>query len=93
MLGQRRVRVILQNLKTEWLYHVDLTDLDHAERELFEYIEMFYNNQRLHAYLTMCPRPFLNGYRCRKRLNPLSLFPGHIKQWIQPKANATPIAC
>ena len=33
------------------LYHVDLTDLDHAERELFEYIEMFYNNQRLHAYL------------------------------------------
>ena len=25
--------------------------LDHAERELFEYIEMFYNNQRLHAYL------------------------------------------
>ena len=33
------------------LYHVDLIDLDHAERELFEYIEMFYNNQRLHAYL------------------------------------------
>ncbi len=30
---------------------VDLIDLDHAERELFEYIEMFYNNQRLHAYL------------------------------------------
>ena len=24
----------------------------------------------------MCPRPFLNGYRCRKRLNPLSTFPG-----------------
>ena len=40
-----------KTLKTEWLYHVDLTDLDHAERELFEYIEMFYNNQRLHAYL------------------------------------------
>ena len=40
-----------KTLKTEWLYHVDLIDLDHAERELFEYIEMFYNNQRLHAYL------------------------------------------
>ena len=40
-----------KTLKTEWLYHVDLTDLDHAERELFEYIEMFYNNQWLHAYL------------------------------------------
>ena len=24
----------------------------------------------------MCPRPFLNGYRCRKRLKPLSTFPG-----------------
>ena len=31
-----------KTLKTEWLYHVDLTDLDHAERELFEYIKMFY---------------------------------------------------
>jgi len=40
-----------KTLKTEWLYHVDLIDLDHAERELFEYIEMFYNNQRLHVYL------------------------------------------
>lgn len=40
-----------RSLKTEWLYHLDLIDLDHAERELFEYIEMFYNNQRLHAYL------------------------------------------
>ena len=24
----------------------------------------------------MCPRPFLNGYHCRKRLKPLSTFPG-----------------
>ena len=23
----------------------------------------------------MCPRPFLNGYRCKKRLKPLSTFP------------------
>ena len=40
-----------RTLKTEWLYHLDLIDLDHAQRELFAYIEMFYNNQRLHAYL------------------------------------------
>ena len=40
-----------RSLKTEWLYHVDLKDLDHAQRELFEYIELFYNNQRLHATL------------------------------------------
>ena len=42
---------LFRSLKTEWLYHVDLKDLDHAERELFEYIELFYNNQRLHASL------------------------------------------
>ena len=42
---------LFRTLKTEWLYHVDLKDLDHAERELFEYIELFYNNQRLHASL------------------------------------------
>ncbi len=40
-----------RSLKTEWLYHVNLKDLDHAQRELFEYIELFYNNQRLHATL------------------------------------------
>ena len=38
-----------KTLKTEWLYHVDLIDLDHAERELFEYIEMFYNNHDGHT--------------------------------------------
>ena len=40
-----------RSLKTEWFYHIDLIDQDHAERELFAYIEGFYNNQRLHAYL------------------------------------------
>lgn len=48
-----------RSLKTEWLYHTDLIDQEHAERELFEYIEMFYNNQRLHAYLDyMSPDTF-----------------------------------
>jgi putative transposase len=40
-----------RSLKTEWLYHVELEDLEHAQQELFEYIELFYNNQRLHASL------------------------------------------
>jgi transposase InsO family protein len=40
-----------RSLKTEWLYHIDLIDQDHAQQELFAYIEGFYNNQRLHAYL------------------------------------------
>jgi transposase InsO family protein len=30
---------------------IELRDLDHATRELFEYIEAFYNNQRLHGTL------------------------------------------
>ena len=42
---------LFRSLKTEWLYLVDLKDLEHAQRELFEYIELFYNNQRLHATL------------------------------------------
>ena len=40
-----------RTLKTEWLYHTDLIDIVHAEQELFEYIEQFYNGQRLHASL------------------------------------------
>ena len=40
-----------RSLKTEWSYHIELTDVRHAGHELFEYIERFYNNQRLHATL------------------------------------------
>ena len=37
--------------KTEWAYHVELIGLEHARRELFEYIDRFYNHQRRHATL------------------------------------------
>ena len=40
-----------RSLKTEWSYHIELTDVRHAGHELFEYIERFYNHQRLHATL------------------------------------------
>jgi putative transposase len=40
-----------KTLKTEWYYHTRLLDIDHAEQELFEYIEQFYNGQRQHASL------------------------------------------
>jgi putative transposase len=40
-----------RTLKTEWYYDASLLSLGHAERELFEYIERFYNGQRLHATL------------------------------------------
>jgi transposase InsO family protein len=40
-----------RTLKTEWYYGNVLANRDHAQRELFEYIERFYNGQRLHATL------------------------------------------
>ena len=42
---------LFRSLKTEWAYDIDLAGLEHARNELFEYIEAFYNNQRLHATL------------------------------------------
>ena len=41
----------LRTLKTEWAYHVDLTDLEHARSERFEYIEQIYNHHPLHPTL------------------------------------------
>ena len=52
-----------KTLKTEWLYHVDLTDLDHAERELLSTSKCFTTTSGCTLTWTMCPRPFLNGYR------------------------------
>ena len=40
-----------RTLKTEWAYHIYLKDYAHAKEELFEYIEAFYNCQRLHQRL------------------------------------------
>jgi putative transposase len=39
------------SLKREWLSCKQLTDRDHARKEVFSYIEMFYNRRRLHASL------------------------------------------
>jgi putative transposase len=33
-------------LKCELIFHLEITDLKHAEKVLFEYIEIFYNRQR-----------------------------------------------
>ena len=53
---------LFRSLKTEWAYHVELRDLEHARSELFEYIEVFYNNQRLHATLDYVSPA---NYECR----------------------------
>jgi len=47
-------------LKTEWLSEIDLRDLNHAVPELFEYIDHFYNGQRMHTTIGMSPIMFEN---------------------------------
>ena len=38
-------------LKTELIHRQSLYDLPHARSAIFEYIEIFYNRQRLHSAL------------------------------------------
>ena len=52
-------------LKNEWLSEIVLYDRDHAETELFKYIEQYYNGQRIHTTLGMSPLMFEN----KKRVN------------------------
>ena len=40
-----------KTVKTEWAYHIDLQDIHHVKREAFEYLEIFYNRERLHTTL------------------------------------------
>ncbi|MBB2802815.1 hypothetical protein XarbCFBP7604_09170 [Xanthomonas arboricola] len=44
------------SLKQELTHHERFASLDEARGKVFEYIEVFYNRQRLHSAL---------GYRCR----------------------------
>lgn len=39
------------SLKQELTHHERFADLDEARHKLFEYIEIFYNRQRLHSSL------------------------------------------
>ena len=39
------------HLKNELIYHEDFTDRDQARSAIFDYIEVFYNRQRLHQTL------------------------------------------
>lgn len=38
-------------LKKEMIYHVKFDTREEARREIFEFIEVFYNRQRMHSYL------------------------------------------
>ncbi|OGS44131.1 MAG: hypothetical protein A2539_00980 [Elusimicrobia bacterium RIFOXYD2_FULL_34_15] len=38
-------------MKTEWIYFKRYETREQAKRDIFEYIEMFYNRKRLHSTL------------------------------------------
>lgn len=38
-------------LKTEWLYHFDFETREEARLAIFDYIEIFYNRNRMHSAL------------------------------------------
>jgi putative transposase len=39
------------SMKKEWIYKKDYVSIDEVEKDLFEYIELFYNRKRLHKTL------------------------------------------
>jgi putative transposase len=45
------VESFFSTLKNEWVFHQTFLDRDQARSSLFDYIELFYNRQRLHASL------------------------------------------
>ena len=38
-------------LKTEWLYHFDFFTREEARLAIFDYVEVFYNRNRMHSSL------------------------------------------
>lgn len=56
-----------RTLKTELIYRIAFIDKKHAERVLFDYIEIFYNRKRLHStlgYLSPADFEALNIRKC-----------------------------
>ena len=51
LLGQRRGGELFSTLKQELVYTTDFITREQARLALFEYIEVFYNRQRLHSTL------------------------------------------
>ena len=40
-----------KSLKSELIYHEEYKTIEHAEQEVFEYMEVWYNRKRLHSAL------------------------------------------
>ena len=61
------------SLKKEWLYQFDIHSLEEAKRVVFEYIEGFYNNHRIHSSLGFkSPNSFEDDFFNKIPLLPLS---------------------
>ena len=61
------VESFFDSLKVERVYHQDYRTRREATADLFEYIEIFYNRQRLHSYLGhVSPAEFERTYRLCK---------------------------
>lgn len=65
-----------RTLKTGWYYGNILRDMHCAEIKLFEYIERFYNNQRLHATLGYLTSMEFETMKMVTRHNHMSTFSG-----------------
>lgn len=48
------------HIKRKWLNRYKITDYAHAYRQVFEYLERFYNTVRIHAH---CEYQSLNQYK------------------------------
>jgi putative transposase len=54
-------------LKKEWVHHRKYQNLEHLERSLFEYIDLFYNRKRLHSRLeNLSPVAYYKRHKDRK---------------------------
>lgn len=54
-------------LKKEWVHHLKYQNLEHLERSLFEYIDLFYNRKRMHSRLDKCsPAEYYKNYKVGK---------------------------
>ena len=55
-------------LKTECVYKHSYVTRAQAKRSIFEYIEVFYNNNRLHSTIGyVSPNEFENNYFCKQK--------------------------
>jgi putative transposase len=57
-------------LKTEHVYFEDYETREQAKHSIFEYIEIFYNNQRRHSFLDYAsPSEFEKGYQIQQNIS------------------------